>query len=86
MIIYQRELISFSAKKSVILHRNPHSGLVQAHIGSDGTDDTVSRLLLVEETRVGIGARAATALCRVHHSAPLPWPIPGDRPGLRPAH
>ena len=31
-------------------------------------------------------ARAATALRRAHLSAPLPRPIPGDRPGLRRAH
>ena len=29
-----------------ILHRIPHSGLVQAYIGSDGTDVSASRLLI----------------------------------------
>ena len=36
--------------------------------------------------RSGMGARAATALRRAHLSAPLPRPIPGNRPGLRRAH
>ena len=42
----------------------------------------------VEEVQVrsGVGARAATALRHVHLSAPLPRPIPGDRPGLLRAH
>ena len=39
-------------KLAVILHRNPHSGLVHAYIGSDGTDDTASRRSMVEETGV----------------------------------
>ena len=30
----------------------PHSGLIQAYIGSNGTDGTASRLSLVEETEV----------------------------------
>ena len=38
------------------------------------------------QVRSGMGARAATALRRAHLSAPLPRPIPGDRPGLRWAH
>ena len=33
------------------------------------------------KVRLGMGARAATALRRAHLSAPLPRPIPGDRPG-----
>ena len=37
---------------AVILRRNPHSGLGQSYIGSDGTNDTASRLSLVEETEV----------------------------------
>ena len=39
-------------KIAVILHRNPHSGLVQAYIGFDGTDSIASRLSLMEETGV----------------------------------
>ena len=43
----------FGDKKiAVVLHRNPHSGLIQAYIGSDGTDGTASRLSMVEETGV----------------------------------
>ena len=38
------------------------------------------------QVRSGMGARAATALRRAHLSAPLPRPIPGDRPGLGRAH
>ena len=37
---------------TAILHRIPHSGLVQAHIRTDDTDVTASRLSLVEETGV----------------------------------
>ena len=35
-----------------ILHRILHSGLVQAYIGSDGSDGTARHLSLVEETGV----------------------------------
>ena len=38
------------------------------------------------KVRLGMGARAATALRRAHLSALLLRPIPGDRPGLRRTH
>ena len=42
-----------SLKNRSIFHtRIPHSSLVQAYIGSDGTDVTASRLSMVEETGV----------------------------------
>ena len=39
-----------------------------------------------DQVRSGMGARAATELRRAHLFAPLPRPIPGDRPGLRRVH
>ena len=45
-------VILISVKNRYILHQNPHSHFVQAYIESDGTDDTTSRLSVVEETGV----------------------------------
>ena len=56
---------------TAILHRIPHSGLVQAHIRTDDTDVTASRLSLVEETGVpGENHRQQW----VKTKTPQPWP------------
>ena len=62
---------------AVILHRIPQSGLVQAYIGSDGTDVTASRLSLVEETGVPGENRRQQ---RVKTKTPQPWPGIEPRP------
>ena len=68
---------SICKKIAVILHRNPHSGLIQAHIGSDGTDGTASRLSMVEETGVpGENHRQQW----VKTKTPQPWPGIEPRP------
>ena len=69
--------VSYKINKSVILHRIPLSGLVQAYIGSDSTDATACRLSLVEETGVpGENHRQQWMKTKT----PQPWPGIEPRP------
>ena len=69
--------IFLSKRIAIISHRFLHSGLVQAFIGSDGTDVTASRISLVEETRVpGENHRQQW----VKTKTPQPWPGIEPRP------